>query len=72
MTVRELLKEEKDYLEVRIIKDGETLFWNEIDGLYDVDNELLDMEVWWYTYNTEIVRGPVMSAVYTILVIEVK
>ena len=72
MTVRELLTEEKDYLEVKIIKDGKELFWNEIDGLYDVDSNLLDMEVLWYTYETEIVRGPVMSAVYNIIVVEVQ
>lgn len=72
MTVRELLTEEKDYLEVKIIKDGKELFWNEIDGLYDVDSKLLDMEVLWYTYETEIVRGPVMSAVYNIIVVEVQ
>lgn len=72
MTVKELLTEEKDYLEVKIIKDGKELFWNEIDGLYDVDSKLLDMEVLWYTYETEIVRGPVMSAVYNIIVVEVQ
>lgn len=72
MIVRELLTEEKDYLEVKIIKDGKELFWNKIDGLYDVDSKLLDMEVLWYTYETEIVRGPVMSAVYNIIVVEVQ
>lgn len=72
MTVRELLTEEKDYLEVKIIKDGKELFWNEIDGLYDMDSKFLDMEVLWYTYETEIVRGPVMSAVYNIIVVEVQ
>jgi hypothetical protein len=72
MTVRELLTEEKDYLEVKIIKDGKELFWNEIDGLYDVDSKLLDMEVLWYTYETEIVQGPIMSAVYNIIVVEVQ
>ena len=72
MTVRELLTEQKDYLEVKIIKDGKELFWNEIDGLYDMDSELLDMTVLWYTYETEIVRGPVMSAVYNVIVIEVQ
>ena len=72
MTVRELLTEQKDYLEVKIIKDGKELFWNEIDGLYDMDSKLLDMTVLWYTYETEIVRGPVMSAVYNVIVIEVQ
>lgn len=72
MTVRELLTEEKDYLEVKIIKDGKEPFWNEINGLYDMDSKLLDMEVLWYTYETEIVRGPVMSAVYNIIVVEVQ
>ena len=72
MTVRELLTEEKDYLEVKIIKDGKELFWNEIDGLYDVDSKLLDMEVLWYTYETEIVRNSIMGAVYNIIVVEVQ
>lgn len=72
MTVKELLTEEKDYLEVRILKDDKELFWNEIDGLYDIDEKLLDMTVLWYTYETEIVRGPVMSAVYNIIVVEVQ
>lgn len=72
MTVKELLTEEKDYLEVKILKDDKELFWNEIDGLYDIDEKLLDMTVLWYTYKTEIVRGPVMSAVYNIIVVEVQ
>lgn len=72
MTVKELLTEEKDYLEVKILKDDKELFWNEIDGLYDIDEKLLDMTVLWYTYETEIVRGPVMSAVYNIIVVEVQ
>jgi hypothetical protein len=70
MTVKELLTEEKDYLEVKILKDDKELFWNEIDGLYDIDEKLLDMTVLWYTYETEIVRGPVMSASYNIIIIE--
>lgn len=72
MTVRELLTEEKDYLEVKIIKDGKELFWNEIDGLYDIDERLLDMTVLWYTYETEIVRNSIMGAVYNIIVVEVQ
>lgn len=72
MTVRELLTEEKDYLEVKIIKDGKELFWNEIDGLYDIDERLLDMAVLWYTYETEIVRNSIMGAVYNIIVVEVQ
>lgn len=72
MTVRELLTEEKDYLEVKIIKNDEELFWNEIDGLYDIDERLLDMTVLWYTYETEIVRNSIMGAVYNIIVVEVQ
>ena len=72
MTVRDLLTAAEDYLEVKIVKNGEELFWNEIDGLYDMDSKLLDMTVLWYTYETEIVRGPVMSAVYNVIVIEVQ
>lgn len=72
MLVRDLLTAAEDYLEVKIMKNGEELFWNEIDGLYDIDEKLLDMTVLWYTYETEIVRGPVMSASYNIIVIEVE
>ena len=32
MTVRDLLTAAEDYLEVKIIKNSEELFWNEIDG----------------------------------------
>lgn len=70
MTVRELLTEEKDYLEVKIIKDGKTLFWNEIDGLYDIDKEILNMKVLKYDYETVTVLDSIMSANYNIIVIE--
>lgn len=72
MTVRDLLTAAEDYLEVKIIKNSEVLFWNEIDGLYDIDKDVLDMTVLWYTYETEIVRGPVMNAGYNIIVVEVQ
>lgn len=72
MLVRDLLTAAEDYLEVKIMKNGEELFWNEIDGLYDIDEKLLDMTVLWYTYETEIVRGPAMSASYNIIIIEVE
>lgn len=72
MTVRDLLTAAEDYLEVKIIKNSEELFWNEIDGLYDIDEKLLDMTVLWYTYETEIVRNSIMGAVYNIIVVEVQ
>lgn len=72
MTVRELLKEEKDYLEVKIIQNGKELFWNEIDGLYDIDKKLLDMTVFRYDYETVVVLDSIMSANYKIILIEVQ
>lgn len=72
MTVRDLLTAAEDYLEVKIIKNSEELFWNEIDGLYDIDERLLDMTVLWYTYETEIVRNSIMGAVYNVIVVEVQ
>lgn len=72
MTVRELLTGEKDYLEVKIIKDGKELFWNEVDGLYDIDEEILNMTVLKYDYETVIVLDSIMSASYNIIVIEVE
>ena len=72
MTVKELLTEEKDYLEVKIIKDDKILFWNEVDGLYDIDEELLDMTVLKYDYETVTVLDSIMSANYEIIVIEVE
>lgn len=72
MTVRDLLTAAEDYLEVKIVKNSEELFWNEIDGLYDIDERLLDMTVLWYTYETEIVRNSIMGAVYNIIVVEVQ
>lgn len=71
MKVRELLTEEKDCLEVKIIKDGKELFWNEIDGLYDIDKEFLDMTVFRYDYETVVVLDSIMSANYKIILIEV-
>ena len=72
MTVRELLKEEKDYLEVKIIQNGKELFWNEIDGLYDIDEEILNMKVLKYDYKTVTVLDSIMSASYNIIVVEVQ
>ena len=56
MTVRDLLTAAEDYLEVKIVKNGEELFWNEIDGLYDIDEELLNMTL----------QSMIMKATYTI------
>lgn len=72
MTVRDLLTAAEDYLEVKIIKNSEELFWNEIDGLYDIDEKLLDMTVLKYNYETVTVLDSIMSASYNIIVIEVK
>lgn len=67
-----MLTAAEDYLEVKIMKNGEELFWNEIDGLYDIDEELLDMTVLKYDYETIIVLDSIMSANYNIIVIKVK
>lgn len=72
MTVRDLLTAAEDYLEVKIIKNNEELFWNEIDGLYDIDKELLDMVVLKYDYETVVVLDSIMSANYKIILIEVQ
>ena len=72
MTVRDLLTAAEDYLEVKIIKGGEELFWNEIDGLYDIDKELLDMTVFRYDYETVVVLDSIMGANYKIILIEVE
>ena len=70
MTVRDLLTTAEDYLEVKIMKNGEELFWNEIDGLYDIDEEILNMTVLKYDYETITVLDSIMSANYNIIVIE--
>lgn len=72
MIVRELLTEAEDYLEVKIVKNGEELFWNEIDGLYDIDEEILNMKVLKYDYETVTVLDSIMSANYNIIMIEVE
>lgn len=70
MTVRDLLTAAEDYLEVKIMKNGEELFWNEIDGLYDIDEEILNMIVLKYDYETITVLDSIMSANYNIIVID--
>ena len=72
MLVRDLLTVAEDYLEVKIMKNGEELFWNEIDGLYDIDEEILNMKVLKYDYETVTVLDSIMSANYNIIVIEVE
>lgn len=72
MTVRDLLTAAEDYLEVKIMKNGEELFWNEIDGLYDIDEEILNMTVLKYDYETVIVLDSIVSASYDIIVIKVE
>lgn len=72
MTVRDLLTAAEDYLEVKIVKNSEELFWNEIDGLYDIDEEILNMTVLKYDYETVTVLDSIMSANYNIIVIEVE
>lgn len=70
MLVRDLLTAVEDYLEVKIMKNGEELFWNEIDGLYDIDEEILNMTVLKYDYETIIVLDSIVSASYNIIIIE--
>lgn len=70
MLVGDLLTAAEDYLEVKIMKNGEELFWNEIDGLYDIDEEILNMTVLKYDYETITVLDSIMSANYNIIVIE--
>lgn len=70
MTVRDLLTAAEDYLEVKIMKNGEELFCNEIDGLYDIDEEILNMIVLKYDYETVTVLDSIMSASYNTIVIE--
>lgn len=72
MLVRDLLTVAEDYLEVKIMKNGEELFWNEIDGLYDIDEEILNMTVLKYDYETVTVLDSIMGASYNIIVIEVE
>lgn len=72
MLVRDLLTAAEDYLEVKIVKNGEELFWNEIDGLYDIDEEILNMTVLKYDYKTVTVLDSIMSASYNIIVVEVQ
>lgn len=72
MTVRDLLTTAEDYLEVKIVKNGKELFCNEIDGLYDIDEEILNMKVLKYDYKTVTVLDSIMSASYNIIVIEVE
>lgn len=70
MLVRDLLTAVEDYLEVKIMKNGEELFWNEIDGLYDIDEEILNMTVLKYDYETITVLDSIVSASYNIIIIE--
>ena len=70
MLVRDLLTAAEDYLEVKIMKNGEELFWNEIDGLYDIDEEILNMTVLKYDYETVTVLDSIVSASYNIIIIE--
>lgn len=72
MLVRDLLTVAEDYLEVKIMKNGEELFWNEIDGLYNIDEEILNMTVLKYDYETVTVLDSIVSASYDIIVIEVE
>lgn len=71
MTVRELLEAAEDYSNVKITKDGKTLFQNSINSLRDIDKELLDMTVFRYDYEIKSLDLAV-KAFYNIIVIEVR
>lgn len=71
MIVRDLLTAAEDYSEVKIIKDGKTLFQNGINSLRDIDEELLDMNVFKYDY--EIKQSDLaVRAFYNVILIEVE
>lgn len=71
MIVRDLLEYAEDYSEVKIIKDGKTLFQNGINSLRDIDKELLDMVVFKYDYEIKM-SDLAVRAFYNIIVIEVE
>lgn len=71
MIVRDLLEYAEDYSEVKIIKDGKTLFQNGINSLRDIDKELLDMAVFKYDYEIKM-SDLAVRAFYNIIVIEVE
>lgn len=71
MTVRELLTKERDYVKLKIIKDGEIL-WNEFYSWYDIDKELLDMRVLRYEFDIKVWLSGYKGGYYQILMIEVK
>jgi hypothetical protein len=72
MTVRELLTKERDYVKLKIIKDGETLFFDDINSLRDMDKELLNLKVLRYEFDIKIWLSGYKGGYYQILVIEVK
>lgn len=72
MTVRELLTKERDYVKLKIIKDGETLFFDDINSLRDMDKELLNLKVLRYEFDIKIWLSGYKGWYYQILVIEVK
>jgi hypothetical protein len=71
MTVRELLTKERDYVKLKIIRDGEIL-WNEFCGWDDIDKELLDMRVLRYEFDVKVWLTGYKGGYYQILVIEVE
>ena len=71
MTVRELLTKERDYVKLKIIRDGEIL-WNEFCGRDDIDKELLDMRVLRYEFDIKVWLTGYKGGYYQILVIEVE
>lgn len=71
MTVRDLLEYAEDYSEVKIIKDGKTLFQNGINSLRDIDKELLDTNVFKYDYEIK-PADLAVKAFYNVILIEVR
>ena len=61
MTIRELINEEQDWIDMKVTRQGEMLYEVSIDTIDDYGNEILDINVKSSNITSELIMSPEIS-----------
>ena len=61
MAIRELINEEQDWIDMKVTRNGETLYAASIDTIDDYGSEILDLNVKSSNITSELIMSPEIS-----------
>ena len=61
MTIRELINEEQDWIDMKVTSQGKVLYAVSIDTIYDYGNEILDLNVKSSNVTSDLIMSPEIS-----------